>query len=137
METRQPRQSGTQGFTLIEVMIVVAIVGVLSALAVPQYLRARSRAQAAAVIGQALGIAKECATGQISGLLQVVRNPTTGLDMMCDGVTPPNPKIITVTWEGDATGVKCLTDEVSSDSEKSAQFRIVENGGIECEIPAP
>ena len=53
------RASG--GFTLVELMIVVAIIGLLSAVALPQFLGARSRADARAKIGEAVGLAKECA----------------------------------------------------------------------------
>jgi prepilin-type N-terminal cleavage/methylation domain-containing protein len=38
------------GFTLVEIMIVVAIIALLAAIAVPGFLRARKRSQAAKVI---------------------------------------------------------------------------------------
>jgi prepilin-type N-terminal cleavage/methylation domain-containing protein len=38
------------GFTLVEIMIVVAIIGLLAAIAIPNFLKARSKAQATACI---------------------------------------------------------------------------------------
>src|SRR3982750_421934 len=38
------------GFTLVEIMIVVAIIALLAAIAVPGFLRARKRAQASRVL---------------------------------------------------------------------------------------
>lgn len=39
-----------EGFTLIEIMIVVAIIALLASIAVPAFLRARKRAQAARIM---------------------------------------------------------------------------------------
>ncbi len=45
--TRTARRNG--GFTLVEIMIVCAIIALLAAIAVPSFLRARKRAQGVAV----------------------------------------------------------------------------------------
>jgi len=39
------------GFTLVEIMIVVAIIALLAAIAVPNFMRARKRAQATRILG--------------------------------------------------------------------------------------
>ena len=44
------RFSSRKGFTLVEIMIVVAIIALLAAIAVPGFLRARKRAQATRVL---------------------------------------------------------------------------------------
>ena len=47
MKTNSNRKSG---FTLVEIMIVVAIIGLLAAIAIPNFVKARTRAQANACI---------------------------------------------------------------------------------------
>src|SRR5207248_2226157 len=43
-------QTKHAGFTLVEIMIVVAIIALLAAIAVPGFLRARKRSQAAKIL---------------------------------------------------------------------------------------
>lgn len=51
-----------KGFTLVEIMIVVAIIGLLAAIAIPNFVRARTRAQQEACIAN---------LKQIEGAIQV------------------------------------------------------------------
>ena len=54
------------GFTLIELMVVVAIVGVLSAVGLPQLTKAQDKAKDSAAIATLTNAAKECSLDIIS-----------------------------------------------------------------------
>ncbi len=47
---KKVRPTGPEGFTLVEIMIVVAVIGLLAAIAIPNFVYSRSRSQATACI---------------------------------------------------------------------------------------
>jgi prepilin-type N-terminal cleavage/methylation domain-containing protein len=53
-------QNRPSGFTLVEIMIVVAIIALLAAIAVPGFLRARKRAQASRILNDLRLIDSAC-----------------------------------------------------------------------------
>ena len=54
-----------KGFTLVELMIVIVIVGVLSAVALPNFLGTKDKAEAGSTIGSLVGLAKQCSLNAI------------------------------------------------------------------------
>ena len=75
------------GFTLIELMVVVAIVGVLSAVGLPQLTKAQDRAKDTAAVSTLTNAAKECSLeliGGVDGYTFADPGPFTGVVGTCD-----------------------------------------------------
>ena len=76
----QKLQTRRGGFTLVEIMIVVAIIALLAAIAVPNFLRARKRSQATRVLEDLRLI--DAAVDQYA----IETNRTTGYQVQWDDV---------------------------------------------------
>jgi type IV pilus assembly protein PilA len=129
--SQKGRKGLAQGFTLIELMIVVAIIGILSAVALPQFLGVRDRSELQAMVGEAVGLAKECAVGQITKVDSGTANKgSTVVTGTCDGA---NATAVTLKVVGskNIAGVKCL-DKTSAAGEKTATISVSQDGAISC-----
>ena len=126
---RRRVSSASSGFTLIELMIVVAVVGLLSAIALPQYLRARNRAAAGASVGELLGMAKLCAVGQASKLFEVATDPRSNSSITCNGTTAIT--LLGRTFQASAEGVVCANITANA-SHTGVQATISSSGALSC-----
>ncbi len=114
LRAKSRKNKKQNGFTLIELMVVVAIVGVLSAVGLPQLLKAQDRAKISVAQQEAVNYAKECSIslltggdGPAAGDFETVPSTQTcaaGTDVT--GVSDTTPAVTwTVTMAGGIPGV--------------------------------
>ena len=109
------RNAASAAFTLVELMIVVAIVGLLSAAALPQFLSARDRADAKAKVGELVGIAKECSTFNAEADITptTITGPLTANVVVCGGSSPSERSMTSRSWRVNVP-VQCLGTTLTS-----------------------
>jgi type IV pilus assembly protein PilA len=120
------RKGLAKGFTLIELMIVVAIVGILSAVALPQYIGARAAAEAGAAIGGQIGLAKECAVWVGSGGVGQQPTATQGTCSITGGS-------YSASWSRTVSGINCL-DQKATTGKSSAVINVSSTGSLDCTL---
>jgi len=137
---KKGRKGMAQGFTLIELMIVVAIIGILSAVAIPQFLGVRDRSAVSAKVGEMIGLAKECSVGQVTKSAQKVNIGASGITGLatpfeCSGTSVPLAYAFAtnnVVASGKMpVGVKCLSDS-STATDTTATVTIDPDGNMTC-----
>ena len=88
------------GFTLIELMVVIAIVGILSAVGLPELLKAQDRAKDSVAKQEVISAAKECSIWTLGGKVGDIPD---GADFTAVTINDTCTSVTSVSESSDAT----------------------------------
>ena len=109
-------------------MIVVAIIGLLSAVALPQFLSTRDRADAKAKVGELVGLSKECGTfnAEADMTSSTINGPAN--TVTCGGSSPASLTMSSKTWRV-SLSIDCAGTSINA---KQAKMAIEPTGRLTC-----
>ena len=76
-KVRNAKNKKQNGFTLIELMVVVAIVAILSAVGLPELTKAQDQAKSSAALAHAVNESKSCSVALLASTTYTLKSPPT------------------------------------------------------------